>query len=94
MAPVTRRRTKAYFEWAAAHLPYSSKEETLPNGVFVEACGRQLTGGQVQLFIGIYTADGELVLEDYTENVQEMTVAEAIDWGFDRGRSVGNSQKF
>lgn len=93
MAPMTRQRTKAYFEWVTAPVPHSSKEETLPNGVFVEACGRQLSGGQVQLFVGIHTADGKPILEDYTDDVQGMTVNEAIEWGFDRGRSVGNGQK-
>ncbi|MCI4607266.1 hypothetical protein [Pseudomonas fluorescens] len=93
MAPITRQRTKAYFDWAAARVPYSSKEETLPNGVFIEACGRQLSSGQIQLFVGVHTAEGKPVLEDYTDNAQGMTVQEAIDWGFDRGRSVANGQK-
>lgn len=93
MAPMTRQRTKAYFDWAAARVPHSSKEETLPNGVFIEACGRQLSSGQIQLFVGVHTAEGKPVLEDYTDNVQGMTVQETIDWGFDRGRSVANGQK-
>lgn len=93
MAPTSRQRTKTYFEWAAIREPYRSKELTLENGVFVESCGRQLSGGAVQLFVGIYTAEGIPITEDYTPDVQGMTVEEAIDWGFDRGKSVGNGQK-
>ena len=93
MGLTTRQRTKTYFEWAAIRMPYKSKERTLPNGVFVESCGRQLDGGLIQLFVGIYTADGKPVLEDYTDDVQGMTVDEAIEWGIDRAISVGNGQK-
>ncbi len=93
MAPTSRQRTKAYFEWAAIREPYRSKELTLESGVFVESCGRQLSDGTVQLFVGIYTAEGKPITEDYTADVQDMTVEQAIDWGFDRGLSVGNGQK-
>lgn len=93
MAPPSRQRTKAYFEWAAIRDNYRSKELTLENGVFVESCGRQLDDGTVQLFVGVYTAEGKPITEDYTANVQDMTVEQAIDWGVDRGLSVGNGQK-
>ena len=93
MGSMDRERTKTYFEWAAIREPYKSRDETLPNGVFVESCGRQLASGVIQLFVGVYRADGKPVLEDYTDDVQGMTVDEAIAWGFDRGRSVGNGQK-
>ena len=93
MGLYSRQRTKTYFEWAAPRLSYQSKEITLPNRVFVESCSRQLDSGTIQLFVGVYTPDGKPVLEDYTDDVQGMTVAQAIDWGLDRGSSVGNGQK-
>ncbi|MDY7553874.1 MULTISPECIES: hypothetical protein [Pseudomonas] len=93
MGLISRERTKAYFDWAAVREPYKSKELTLSNGVFVESCGRHRGDGQIQLFVGVYTAEGKPVLEDYTSDVQGMTVDEAIDWGMDRAKSIGNGQK-
>lgn len=93
MALESRQRTKTYFEWAAIRVSYKSKSRDLPNGGFVESCGRQLDNGLIQLFVGVYSADGKPITEDYTDNVQGMTVDQAIDWGFDRGLSVGNGQK-
>lgn len=93
MAPTSRQRTKEYFEWAATQVNYRSKDRTLENGIYVESCGRQLSDGRVQLFVGVYTAEGKPITEDFTADAQDMTVEQAIDWGFDRGVSVGNGQK-
>lgn len=93
MISTSRQRKKAHFEWEAIREPYKSKELTLPNGVFVESCGRQLSSGRIQLFVGVYTAQGVPVLEDFTYDVKGMSVEEAIEWGYDRGLSIGNGQK-
>jgi hypothetical protein len=45
------------------------------------------------LFVGVYSAEGKPIVEDYTGDVQNMTFEQALDWGLDRGRSVGNGQK-
>lgn len=93
MGLASRQRTKTYFEWAAVRQSYVSKEDTLTNGAFVESCCRQLSDGTIQLFVGVYSAEGKPIVEDYTDDVKDMTVGQAIDWGLDRGRSVGNGQK-
>ncbi len=93
MGLASRQRTGAYFKWAAIRQSYASKEDTLTNGAFVESCCRKLSDGTIQLFLGVYSADGKPIVEDYTEDVQGMTVEQALDWGLDRGRSVGNGQK-
>jgi len=93
MGLASRERTKTYFEWAAIRQSYASKEDTLKNGAFVESCCRKLSDGTIQLFVGVYSAEGKPILEDYTEDVQDMTVEQALNWGLDRGRSVGNGQK-
>ena len=93
MGLASRQRTKTYLEWAAVRMPYASKEDTLKNGVFVKSCCRTLSDGTIQLFVGVYSAEGKPIVEDYTDDVQNMTFEQALDWGLDRGRSVGNGQK-
>lgn len=87
------QRTKTYFEWAAVTVNFYSKDLTLQNGTRVDVRARTLDNGTIQLFVGVYTSKGQPIVEDYTDNVQGMTVEQALDWGLDRGSSVGNGQK-
>ena len=86
-------RTKTYFDWSAVRTNFYSKELKLPNGTQVDVRARTLDDGTTQLFVGVYTVKGEPIVEDYTDDVQNMTVEQALNWGLDRGRSVGNGQK-
>ena len=86
-------RTKTYFDWSAVRSNFYSKELELPNGTQVDVRARTLDDGATQLFVGVYTVKGEPIVEDYTDDVQNMTVEQALNWGLDRGRSVGNGQK-
>jgi hypothetical protein len=54
---------------------------------------RTLGNGTIQLFVDIYTAVGKPILEDYTDDVHNMTVEQALEWALDCGVSVGNGQK-
>ena len=87
------QRTKIYFDWAAVRTNFYSKELKLQNGTQVDVRARTLEDGTTQLFVGVYTGEGEPIVENYTDDVLNMTVEQALNWGLDRGRSVGNGQK-
>ena len=87
------QRTQTYLDWAAVHANFNSKELKLPNGTQVDVRARTLDDGTKQLFVGVYTGAGKPIVEDYTDNVLGMTIDQALDWGIDRGLSVGNGQK-
>lgn len=87
------QRTKTYFDWAAVKANIKSNELKLENGTQVDVRARTLDDGTNQLFVGVYTGKGEPIVEDYTDNVVGMTIDQALDWGLDRGRSIGNGQK-
>lgn len=89
----TLERTQVYFDWAAIRDSHYSREEVLVNGALVQILTRLVGDGVIQLFVGVYTSEGKPIFEDFTSDVQNMTMDQAIAWGLDRGRSVGNGQR-
>ncbi|UMY63900.1 hypothetical protein [Pseudomonas sp. LS.1a] len=63
-------------------------EAALPGGGYVDVRGRRIDSGEVQLFIGVYTAEGKPVHEEYQEDVKGLTIEQAINDGIKRGQEI------
>lgn len=70
------------------HLNHS---ETLSNGGRIKVRAEILRDGSLKMFIGVYAADGSVVLEDDHLAPDGLDMEGAFEWGIDKAKGIGNS---
>ncbi|NNJ15280.1 hypothetical protein CSV86_008525 [Pseudomonas putida CSV86] len=85
---VMKYRGKHYWAWAEAPLMSRSHEEVLEGGETVDVQVRLSRIGATQLFIGVYSAAGTLLVEEIYDSRPGETMTRAMNWGAARARQL------
>ncbi|CAI8889668.1 MULTISPECIES: hypothetical protein [Pseudomonas] len=83
-----RIREETYWSWADAQLHSRSHDEQLSDGTSIDVQVRLSRTGATQLFLGIYTCQGNALVEEYYDNRPGETMTRAMVWGVDRARAL------
>jgi hypothetical protein len=68
-------------------------KETLSNGCKIEVKTEILKDGSLGMFIGVYRPDGTAIFEDHDPKPHLLDMEAAFDWGIEKAKTLGNSQK-
>ncbi|MFK8332360.1 hypothetical protein M2D63_020360 [Pseudomonas sp. BJa5] len=83
-----RIREETYWKWADPQLHSRSHDEALSDGTSIDVQVRLSRTGATQLFLGIYTAHGKAMIEEYYHSRPGETMSRAMVWGVDRARAL------
>lgn len=81
-----RRRGARFWEWADRELHSRCHEERLSDGTLIDVQSRLSREGVTQLFVGVYSKDGAMLLEEFHAERHGETISRALAWGADRAR--------
>jgi len=83
-----KQRQAVFWEWADCRLHSRGVDCVTPNGIQLDIKARTSRGGVVQLFIGIYSETGAMLMEEYYPDRADESVTLALQWGEERARGV------
>lgn len=78
----------AFIAWSDSHQLARQYEETLRSGMVFEVRARTCRQGNVQLFVGVYRADGTPLVEEYYPHVAGKNLDDTFQLGISRGQSL------
>jgi hypothetical protein len=82
-----KQRQAVFWEWADCRLHSRCVDTVTCDGTQLDIQVRTSRQGVVQLFIGIYTKTGAMVIEEYHPDRHEQSMTLALKWGEDRARA-------
>lgn len=83
-----KQRHAVYWQWADCQLHNRCVEAVTANGLQLDIQARMSRQGVVQLFIGIYSKSGSMLIEEYYPGGIEDTLNRALKWGEQRARAL------
>lgn len=82
-----RNRGQIFWEWADPDLHFRNFDERLADGSLINIQVRTSKAKQTQLFLGIYTHDGSMLLEEGYLDCEGQTMTAATTWALLRART-------
>lgn len=82
-----RNRGQIFWEWADPDLHFRNFDERMADGSLINIQVRVSKANQIQLFLGIYAQDGELLLEEGYLDCKDQTMTTAMSWALQRAYS-------
>ncbi|UVL82612.1 hypothetical protein LOY35_20745 [Pseudomonas sp. B21-028] len=90
-----RRRSAQYWLWVDRRLPGKIYNDLLDDGRQVEVQARLTLERGIQVFIGVYAADGAVICEELHDRHAGEKLACALAWGVQQARSrIMQSERF
>lgn len=83
-----RRRGPQFWLWVNKQFPTMIHEERLKDGRHVEVQARVTHNKEVQVFVGIYHANGAPMHEEFHERECLEPLISALSWGLERTRTI------
>ncbi|EKT4464865.1 hypothetical protein QEL93_000225 [Pseudomonas putida] len=83
-----RVREETYWQWADANLHARCHDEVLSDGTTLDVQVRLSRQGATQLFLGLYTREGQAMVEEYYPARPGETMTRALVWGVERARAL------
>ncbi|WP_422776211.1 hypothetical protein ACOXXE_20305 [Pseudomonas mediterranea] len=81
-----RRRSAQYWLWVDRRLPGKIYNDLLNDGRQVEVQARLTLERGIQVFIGVYAADGAVICEELHDRLAGEKLASALAWGVQHAR--------
>ncbi|WP_221775391.1 MULTISPECIES: hypothetical protein [unclassified Pseudomonas] len=86
-------RGKVYAAWKTQSLPEASHERMLDNGCQMDVRARELPGGDVELLVCVYTAQGQCVAERSSRLPgSEWCLEHALRRGVDQAQRIAGGE--
>lgn len=82
------KRGHAHSQWLDPSLLHQTHSESLEDGTVLEVQARLSRTGATQLFLGIYSADGDCIHERFYDQRPGETTTRALLWGLGRARRL------
>lgn len=83
-----RIRGQKYWDWARNDVHVRDYDERLSDGTLINIQVRHCAEWATQLFIGVYSFTGEMLLEEGYASRPGETMTQAIAWGVDRAKEL------
>ncbi|NCE83481.1 hypothetical protein [Pseudomonas sp. Q1] len=83
-----RLRGDIYWNWADPELHSLTHDETLSDGTHIDVHVRLSRTGKLDMFIGIYAADGMALYEEADDSYPRESMTRALAWGVGRARKL------
>ena len=81
-----KNRGKVFWDWADPAIHTRSVDERQTDGTLLNVQVRMSLLGRTELFIGVYGANGKMLLEDAPDSLPGETMTNALARGLDRAR--------
>lgn len=82
-----RNRGQIFWEWADPDLHFRNFDERMADGSLINIQVRVSREHLTQLFLGIYSLDGKLLLEEGYMDCKGQTMSAAMTWALPRAYS-------
>lgn len=83
-----KQRQAVFWQWADCRLHNRCVDDVTCDGSQLDIQVRMSRQGVVQLFIGIYSKTGSMVIEEYYPERSDESMTLALKWGEDRARTL------